>query len=235
MYDDSRVAMTETIQVKSLIRDDLNTEDREFLIGLPKHLSRIFGLAETQALDRHARTWIKHGQCNGLVDYLCTSIYDKEIEQLSRFGNNLKKLGVHLVDDSDSKLDESDSGCKWVPSAFSQADGRRAYRGVFLRPNLSPQNDRGFQGFQASTNKAGSSAGSSGSGSSGSGSSGICSSGSGSSGNGRGRPPDPPNPPKMTRKEINEKYSHGKGWPPTPIRSTGDYYFGKPGTCKFIC
>lgn len=186
-------------------------------------------LVNTQALGQHVSNWIKHHQCGALVDYLCTAVYEKKIERLSIFGNNLKKLGVNLSDvDGDTKLTESDSGCKWVPAAFSQLDGRKAYGGVFLRPNLSSQSSRGFQGFQASTKNAGSSGSSKG---------GSAKGGS----NGGGTPPSSP-PAKhlrtMTRKEIDEKFGHGKGWPKEgePVRlrysKTEETYFGKPGTRK---
>lgn len=148
--DDNRVLWSETIRVKNEIRNDLNSADRKLLIDLPKQLSEANELANTQDLGQHVRNWIENGHCNALVDYLCTAIYEKKIEKLSRFGNNLKKLGFNLAADGDTELDESDSGCKWVPAAFSQLDGRRAYGGVFLRPKLSSQNSRGFQGFHAS-------------------------------------------------------------------------------------
>lgn len=184
----------------------------------------------TQELHQLVINWIKHGQYDALVDHLSTAIYKKRIEQLSRFGNNLKKLGVDLDTDGDAKLNESDIGCKWVPAAFSQHNGKRAYGGVFLRPTLSSQNVKGFQGFQSSAKNASFSAASSNSGVSGSfkgGSSG--SSGGGSSGNYRGVPP-PPKPPK-NREEVMAKYGHGKSWPETPIR-VSDTYFGRPNTGK---
>lgn len=240
LQNDSRVAECEIIRVKNDIRSQLRSVEEKLLTNLPKQLSDSMELVNTQALRQHVSNWIKHGTGHGaLVDYLCTAIYEKRIERFSRFGNNLKKLGVNLSDvDGDTKLTESDSGCKWVPAAFSQLDGRKAYGGVFLRPNLSSQSTRGFQGFQVSTKNAGSS-GSSKGGSNGGGSSGGGSSKGGS--NGGGTPPSSP-PPKhlrtMTRKEIDEKYGHGKGWPKEgePIRlrytKTEETYFGKPGTSK---
>lgn len=227
LQDDSQVAECEKIRVKNDIRSQLNSLEEKLLINLPKQLSDSMELVNTQALGQHVSNWIKHDQCGALVDYLCTAIYENKIERLSRFGNNLKKLGVNLSDvDGDTKLTESDSGCKWVPAAFSQLDGRKAYGGVFLRPNLSSQSTRGFQGFQAKN-----------AGSSGSSKGGSAKGGS----NGGGTPPSSP-PPKhlrtMTRKEIDEKYGHGKGWPKEgePIRlrysKTEETYFGKPGTRK---
>lgn len=166
-------------------------------------------LANTQVLGQHVRNWIENGQSTALVDYLCTAIYEKRIEKLSRFGNNLKQLGFNLVADGDTDLDESASGYKWVPAAFSRVDGNRAYGGVLLQPKLSSQNSKGFQGFQASAKNAGSSRGGSSKG---------------------GSPPSNPNE-KSKRDEIMEKYGHGKGWPKTPIR-VGDTYIGTPATCK---
>lgn len=209
--------------MKNEIRSGLSSAERKLLIDLPEQLSKSMTLANTQELGQHVSNWIKHGQCNAFVDYLCTAIYERKIEQLSRFGNNLKKLGVNLDAVGDAAgLNESDSGCKWVPATFSQLDGRRAYGGVFLRPKLNSQNKRGFQGFQASTKNAGSSAGSSKGGSSGGGSSRGDSSRKGSS--------PPPKPPK-NRDDIMKTYGQGKGWPKTPIR-VGDTYFGKPNTGK---
>lgn len=222
----------------------MNSAERKLLNNLPEQLSKLLELAKTQALGQHVSKWIENGQCNDLVDYLCTAIYEKRIEKLSRFGNNLKKLGVNLVADNDTKLNENDSGCKWVPSTFSQLDGRRAYGGVFLQPKLKLQNDKGFQGFQASTKNAastanvsrGNSSGSSGGGSpSGGGSSSssgrASSSGGGSSGSsGRDSSPLP-----KTKKQFIEKYGNGKGWPKTPIRlRESDTYGGKPGTGKLF-
>lgn len=235
MNDESRVSWSERRRVKNDIRSALNSAERKLLIDLPKQLSEAMGLANTQALGQHVSNWIKHGWCTALVDYLCTAIYEKKIEQLSRFGNNLKRLDFKLSNDDDTELNECNSDCKWVPAAFSRLDGRRAYGGVFLRPKLSSQNNKGFQGFQASTKKSSSSANSSRGGFSGSskgGSSGA--SRGGSSGSGGGSPP-PPKPPTK-REEIMKKYGEGKGWPETPIKMKVDKgvytYFGKPGTCK---
>lgn len=223
LYDDSRVHWSERNRVKDKIRNELKTAERQLLIDVPKLLSESLELENTPALGQSVSDWIVHDERYDLVEYLRSAIYEKKMEKLSKFGNNLKKLGVNL-DADDTKLGESDNGCKWVPATFSQLDGRRVYGGVFLRPNVNLQNTRGFQGFQASAGSAGSSAAPSG------GSSCPPSGGSGSSGGGSGSKP-PSKPTKSKREEILEKYGHGKGWPKTPER-VGDTYFGKPGTCK---
>lgn len=213
LYDDSRVIWTERIRVKNDIRSNLNSADERLLIDFPEQLSEHMGLTNTQELGKHVSDWIKHGQSDALIDYLSTAIYDKKIEKLSKFGNNLKKLGVNLADHGNTKPDESDSGCKWVPATFSKFDERRVYGGVFLRPKLNLQNNRGFQGFQATTKNAGSSGGFSG----------------GSSG---GSPPSKP-PKNKNKEKVMKTFGQGKGWPKTPIR-VGDTYFGRPGTCKLF-
>lgn len=229
MSDDSRVSPSEIIRVKNEIRSDLNRAEEKLLIDLPKQMSESMELANTQALGLYVSNWIKHGQNDALINYLRT-IYEQKIEKMSKFGNNLKKLGIDLAVD---KLDDCDSGCKWVPSAFSHLDGRHAYGGVFLRPNTSLTNERGFKGFEANAKNAGSSANSSRGGPSGSNRGGSSNSSSG----GGGSPPPPPPPPKISFKnkdEVHEKYGHGKGWPKiNEVFKVGKYnWFAKPGTCK---
>lgn len=236
MSDDSRVSPSEIIRVKNEIRSDLNRAEEKLLIDLPKQMSESMELANTQALGLYVSYWIKHGQNDALINYLRTAIYEQKIEKMSQFGNNLKKLGVDLAVD---KQDDCDSGCKWVPSAFSQLDGRHAYGGVFVRPQLNIQNERGFEGFQARSKNAGSSANSARGASSGSNRGGSSSSSSGGGGRGGGSPP----PPKISFKkmkskdEVHEKYGHGKGWPKiNEVFKVGDYnWFAKPGTCKSFC
>lgn len=235
LYDDSRVVESERIRVKNLVRSHLKSAEEKLLVDLSKRISESVTLTNTRELSQHVTNWIVHGQCTALVDYLSLAIYEQKIAKLSKFGNNLKRLGVNLAADDESQSVERDSGCKWVPAAFSKVDGKRVYGGVFLRPMLSSQNGRGFQGFQATTKNAGSARG----GSSGT-SAGHSSGASGSSAGGASGPPNggspPPSPPPKTRKAILEKYGHGKGWPKTPIRlelNKKTYtYFGKPDTCK---
>ena len=226
LYNDSSVSWEESERVKDKIRSALNEAENELFIDLPKQLSKSLELENTSLLGRCVNDWIRHDQCDCLVFYLCIAIYKKKVEELSKFGNNLKNLGVNLDADGDTELGEGDIGCKWVPATFSQLDGGRVYGGVFLQPKVNLQNNRGFQGFQASTRNAGSSAPPRG------GSSYPPSGGSSSSGGGSGSKP-PNKPPKSKREEILETYGNGKGWPTTPIR-VSDTYFGKPGTCKFF-
>lgn len=256
LFDDSRVAWSEINRVKNKIRNNLESAEEKLLINLTKQMAEGLELINTQALLGYVRDWLKNGHRDALIDYLRTAIYQTKMEKLSRFGNNLKQLGINLAVDSNTKLDECDSGCKWVPSTFSQLDGKRVYGGVCLQPKVSLQNDRGFKGFQASAKSASSSAGTSRgafSGSSGSssgprnggGGGGGSGSGSGSGNNGGGKGKNgrgknengrgsSGSTPKLQKQNIYEKYGHGKGWPDQP-RRVGDYnWFAKPGTCKLF-
>lgn len=226
LYNDSSLSWQESERVKNKIRSALNKAENELFIDLPKQLSKSLELKNTSALGQCVSDWMRHDECNALIDYLCSAIYEKKVEELSKFGNNLKKLGVNLDADGDTELGEGNLGCKWVPASFSQLDGGRVYGGVFLRPKVNLQNNRGFQGFQASTKNAAPSA------PPGGGSSYPPSGGSGSSGGDSGSKP-PSKPLKTKREEIMETYGNGKGWPTAPIR-VGETYFGKPSTCKLF-
>lgn len=200
--------------MKNKIRSDLENADKELLTEITKQLSKAMEVANTQILHRHVRNWLEHGWQRELVVYISTAIYENQIEKLSRFGNNLNALGVNVADEDSNNLNESDSGCKWVPATFSQHDGRSVYGGVALLPKLSSQSTKGFKGFQTNSRKIGK-AGSSGGG------------GGGGDNNGNGKKP-------KNRTEIMEKYGKGKGWPEKPIRTENNEYFGKPNTCMYM-
>lgn len=207
--------------MKDDIRDHLKSAERNLLIDLPKQISDSLEISNTSKLHTYVDDWLNSDRSDALIDYLRMAIYQKKIDKLSRFGNNLKELGIDLNKDGDNKLDESDSGCKWVPSSFSKLDGKRVFGGVLLQPKLSLQDDKGFKGFGATAKNAGFSAKS-----------------SNGNGSGRGSSPKPPKKKQpsndsKTKTEILEKYGHGKGWPDLPIRiKDTKKYFGKPGTCK---
>lgn len=222
MYDESRVEWSERNRVKNKIRSDLNDAERKLFTEIPKQLAKSFDLINTEELARHIRNWIMNGWYNDLVGYLCEAIREKQLEDLSKFGNNLKKLGINLTPNDSTELDESDSACKWVPAAFSQVDGRRVYGGVALLPKLNAQSTKGFQGFQSSAGDKGGFFGKIFGGSSDGASGGGGSSGGNSGNNNRFKQPS-------QREQVMNTYGNGKGWPQTPIR-VSDTYFGRPGT-----
>lgn len=98
--------------MKDEIRDHLKSAERSLLIDLPKQMSDSLEISNTSELHTCVDVWLNNDRSDALIDYLRTAIYQKKIDKLSKFGYNLKELGIDLNKDGDTKINESDSGCK---------------------------------------------------------------------------------------------------------------------------
>ncbi len=90
--------------------------------------------------------WIQDNNETNIINYMANEIKIKQIEKMSKFGENQNYWEISLTEENETNLGNCGDGCVWVPAAFSQNDNCEIYGGVCLVPKLVNQNSSGQGG-----------------------------------------------------------------------------------------